>query len=269
MKIESHNFTVLPKGFVKMTNLKKLRISNGPLKKLPVGMESLSKLKDISITFNSIRSFDVDILKYKQLSRLVLSYNKITFVHRNLWRHPAMGLLLINSNIGLNVPSDMHLPNLYFLDISNNSITLPKTLGKEHLRSIVFLFLNGNRLTGKYLPNSFDTLSPTLKKLGIGRCGLLGVPQYLKSFDKLTYLDIRNNNITSIPDQFINWIENRNIEAYMDGNAFICSKHSGESVSKVCKTLCSKYCYTANYKNNYCDHECNSKDCDYDENECK
>ena len=140
MKIESHNFTVLPKGFVKMTNLKKLRISNGPLKKLPVGMESLSKLKHISITFNSIRSFDVDILKYKQLSRLVLSYNKITFVHRNLWRHPAMGLLLINSNIGLNVPSDMHLPNLYFLDISNNSITLPKTLGKEHLRSIVFLF---------------------------------------------------------------------------------------------------------------------------------
>ena len=88
--IKSHNMTMLPDGIVKMTNLRKLAIRNGPLMKLPDNMENLKKLTYIDFEFNRLQRFDVDVSSFDFLKSVYIRFNNITRVHNNLWKHETI-----------------------------------------------------------------------------------------------------------------------------------------------------------------------------------
>ena len=78
--------------------------SSAPLPKpgpLPIEdwtKEELIKINRFIVSFNNIQTFDVDVLKWKYLSELELMFNNITTHNENLWQHPELVNLAINSN---------------------------------------------------------------------------------------------------------------------------------------------------------------------------
>ncbi len=269
--IKSHNLTLLPDRIVEMTNLRKLAIRNGPLMTLPDNIEKLKELTYIDFEFNRLKHFDVDMSKFLFLNRIYISYNIITHVHDSFWKHDTVTEIEANSNIGLRMPlnpKDIYLPNVFLFDIRNNSVLLPSILGKDQLPSIIGLLLDGNRIpqTGG---TSIETLSSNLALLGLARCGLKTLPSYLTDFKYLKYLDARDNNITEVPKEVTNWIKDTGIEVYFSGNKLLC-ENDAENYGTYCEEICSKYCWSKDgNKDNYCDPNCNSKECDYDGGKCE
>ena len=95
------------------------------------------------------------------------------------------------------------------------------------------------------------------------------LPSYLTDFKYLKYLDARDNNITEVPKEVTNWIKDTGIEAYFSGNKLLCENDS-ENYGKYCEEICSKYCWSKDgNKDNYCNPDCNSKECDYDGGKCE
>ena len=269
--IKSHNLTMLPDRIVEMTNLRKLAIRNGPLMTLPDNMEKLKELTDIDFQFNRLKRFDVDVSKYLFLNRIYIRFNTITHVHDSFWKHDTVTEIEANSNIGLRMPlnpKDIYLPNVFYFDIRNNSVLLPSILGKDQLPSITFLLLDGNRISQNGGTN-IETLSSNLALLGLARCGLKTLPSYLTDFKYLKYLNARDNNITEVPKEVTNWIKDTGIEAYFSGNKLLC-ENDAENYGKYCEEICSKYCWSKDgNKDNYCNPDCNSKECDYDGGKCE
>ena len=179
--------------------MRNVEITRGRLNKLPDKMEELIKINRFIVSFNNIQTFDVDVLKWKYLSDLVLMFNNITTHHENLWQHPQLVNLPINSNKGFWMPQDVNkikLPQLIFLDMGNNSGIISNELSSTQLPAINDMYLDGNIMEN--FPSKFHTFQTTIQYLGIARCGLKELQQYLESFNNLKYLDARNNSITSV-----------------------------------------------------------------------
>ena len=134
--------------------------------------------------------------------------------------------------------------------------------------AILYLYLSGNKMAGGVLPEAFVELSSTLVKIGVADCEITSLPAYLSTFEKVNYLDARNNYIATVPSEVTKWIQDRNIEAYFHNNSLLC-KNDAANYGKYCEALCSRYCYAKVHKNNRCDVACNSKECDYDDGECR
>ena len=108
------------------------------------------------------------------------------------------------------------------------------------------------------------SLQDSLVDLGISRCNLKSLPLYLSGFKRLAYLDARDNNITTIDDSLKELIATNHIESYFSGNE-VCNWDK----SLDCEPLCSKYCWSRHVsKNDECDINCNSYECDYDGGDC-
>ena len=153
-----------------------------------------------------------------------------------------------------------------FLDARNNSVAFPvhRIGASAGMRS---LYLNGN-LVGRNggLPEKISDLASNLVALGISECNLESLPSYFSSFDKMKYLDVRNNRISSLPNEVIKLIRSSGMEAYFHNNTGLC----GDLMlgQQYCAPLCSRYCYSRKHKNGHCDDACNSKECRYDGGDC-
>ena len=126
--------------------------------------------------------------------------------------------------------------------------------------AIMYLYLNGNNLT------SFPSkeLNDNLVDLGIARCNLKSLPSYLSKFERLRYLDARDNKIVNVDDDLKDMIRENVVESYFSGNAICVS-----DTSLDCEPLCSKTCWSKKVsKNGECDISCNSKECEYDGGDC-
>eukprot|EP00942_MAST-04A_sp_MAST-4A-sp1_P007962 g7962.t1 len=268
LKIVGHNMTKLSdEKFVKMTSLRNVEITRGRLNKLPDKMEELIKINRFIVSFNNIQTFDVDVLKWKYLSDLVLMFNNITKHHKNLWLHPQLVNLAINSNKGFWIPQDVNnikLPQLIYLHMGNNSGIIPNELSSTQLPAINNMYLNGNKMEN--FPSKFHTFQTTIQYLGIARCGLKELQQHLESFEKLVYLDARNNSITSISPEIKQMIKDTiDFESYFSGNP-ACQNDKDLN----CTRLCTDYCWSEKgFTNGACDETCDSRECKYDGGECK
>eukprot|EP00942_MAST-04A_sp_MAST-4A-sp1_P013016 g13016.t1 len=265
ISLNQHNFTELPERFAEMTNIQRLSILRGPLKRVPTNMERLLKLTYIDMSFNKIRNFSVNISKFQFLSKLTLEFNEIKAIDESVWKHETLTGLQINSNRHLEITEDIHLPNVFYLDVRNNSVLIPSTLGKIQLPSILFLYLNGNTFHGNVFPTQFETLHTVLRGIGVAQCKLKNFPTYLDTFTLIRYIDARDNNISSIPKNIENWFESKgeSLELYLSGNENVCKTNE-----KYCPKICSKYCWKENSKDGFCDTSCNSKECEYDGGDC-
>eukprot|EP00942_MAST-04A_sp_MAST-4A-sp1_P003507 g3507.t1 len=256
--------TTLPTDIVyDMDGLRSFHINDCNLTKLPENMENLVEMNNFDVSFNKLIEFNIDIGKWKKLVRLFLSFNRISKYNQEaLWTHSNLVNLAINDNVGMKMPVDIEMPFLNFLMLSNNSVSVNSNIfNKENLPGLIFLFLNGNNLIN--FPDK--SLKAELLQLGIARCNVTDLPLYLSEFTKLRYLDARNNNISVVNNKFKSLIKRNRIEAYFSGN-----KACKLDKELDCEPLCSKYCWSRNNakNNNYCDKDCNSKECKYDNGEC-
>ena len=267
LKIVGHNMTKLHDvNFVKMTSLRSATISRGRLQKLPDNMELLIKMNRFDVSFNNLQTFDVDVLKWTYLSQLWLMFNNITQHNKNLWQHPELVNLAINSNKGLWMPLNvdkLKLPQLIYLHMGNNSGIIPSELSSKQLPSIIDMYLDGNKMEN--LPSKFNTFQTTLQYLGVARCGLKEL-QYLESFQNLRYLDARNNSLISVSSEIKKMMKDTvDFESYFSGNS-VCQSDKDLN----CTPLCTEYCWSEKgFNNNVCDVTCDSRECGYDGGECK
>ena len=108
------------------------------------------------------------------------------------------------------------------------------------------------------------SLKETLQNLGIARCHLKQLPSYLADFNKLKYIDARDNNISTVNDDLKLLIKSNRVESYFSGNPACDTDNNID-----CKLVCSKYCWSMNELNNdRCEPQCNSKECEYDGGDC-
>ena len=238
--IKNHNMTVLNDKFVELSALRKVSITSGPLNQLPKNMEYLTQMNRFNVAYNKLQSFDVNIQKWKALSQLMLMFNDITIVHENLWQHPSVVNLHLNSNVGLSMPQDVtkiNLPRVVFFDLGNNTGIIPNGLSSEQLPSVNYLYLDGNNMSS--LSASFDTFNDVLVYLGVARCGLKEL-KYLESFKSLMYLDARNNSLTAVSSEIKTMINGKEgFESYFSGNPVCVSDKELN-----CAHLCTEYCWS-------------------------
>ena len=268
LKIESdYSLTALPNTLVdEMTGLRKVFIRNCNLTTLPPKMEQLTEMVDFEVSFNRLEEFDVDVLKWELLSELELMFNNITKYNMNLWQHPQLVNLGINSNKGLWMPQDatkIKLPQLIYLHMGNNSGIISNELSSAQLPAISDMYLDGNKMEN--FPSKFHTFQTTLQYLGVARCGLKEL-EYLELFDNLKYLDARNNSITSVSPEIKAMIKGTtDFESYFSGNP-ACQNDKDLN----CKQVCTDYCWSEKgFTNGGCDVTCDSRECKYDGGECK
>eukprot|EP00944_MAST-04C_sp_MAST-4C-sp1_P013083 g13083.t1 len=212
LKIKDHNITKISDKFVRLTALRIVIIESGTLETLPKNMEKLVHMNRLNLDFNRLKSFDVDVLQWKDLSQMRLDFNNITQYNENLWVHPQLVNLLIGSNPGLQISKKVFLPRLMFLDVSNNSVSIPEL----KLPAINYLYLGGNLLS--QLPTNIESWKDTLMYLGVARCGLKSLEK-ISTLKKLIYLDARNNSLRSVSNEVKSMINLRKgFESYFSGN---------------------------------------------------
>ena len=149
--------------------------------------------------------------------------------------------------------------------MGNNSVQIPTELSYDQLPAMVFLYLDGNKM--EMLPSKFDGFSKTILRLSIARCGLISLTG-LEEFERLEYLDARNNSISSISENVKDMMKNKkHFESYFSGNP-LCSEKKNSDLN--CARLCTDYCWSeqTGFNNGICDTTCDSKECNYDGGDC-
>ena len=270
--VDHHDMVELSEKFITMQALQRVSIESGPLRRLPENMENLPYVSYFGVRFNRLEAFDVDILKWDYLTVLKISFNNITYHHQNVWKHPNVASLHLNSNVGFHMPANMneiYLPHVFYLHMGNNSSPLPNTLGSRQLPLIKFLYIDGNKLSHGRLPAEFENMGKTLQKLGFARTGMVQFPtvNFWSSFSKLGYIDARGNSISNISSGVGSWLEAQGVENYFSGNPICGNGHTEKEIN--CERLCSEFCWSRNSNTNqYCDRTCDSAVCEMDGGEC-
>ena len=258
-----YKLVALPSSLVDtMTGLRKVFVRNCNLTALPPRMEQLTEMVDFEVSFSQLQSFHVDVGKWEKLNKLHLQYNNITQYNENaLWTHSNVAAIFLLGNKIRQIPFfASYLPSLNYLHIGENNIDIEVPLSKKQFPSLVFLYVNGNNLIE--FPD--ESLGASLVKLGVARCNLKTLPQYLSNFNSLKYLDARGNNITFVDNALKVLMKTNKVESYFAGND-VCKRDK----SLDCEPLCSKYCWSRDVLNDgICDETCNTKICQFDGGDC-
>eukprot|EP00943_MAST-04B_sp_MAST-4B-sp1_P000194 g194.t1 len=265
LHIENDYTLILPQKITtEMDGLRKVHITNSNLTSLPDNMENLIEMRDFEIAFTKLTAFNVDVRKWENIVRLFLTYNNIRqYNEEAVWTHPTIVSLDFGDNVGLKMPgadAKISMPSLQYLNTMNNSVSVNTIFNSDNFPRLLFLYISGNDLVT--FPDK--SMKKTIVKLTIARCNLFSLPNYLHEFDKLQYLDVRYNNISHVDSKLISLIKTKEMETYFAGNEIACNEHENLD----CEPLCSIYCSRRTSKNNFCNAECNSKECEYDGGDC-
>ena len=264
---EGHSLKELSEDFGELTALRYVKLQSGPLRRLPTTLKRLNKLTYFDISFNRLGSFDVDIKGWHFLLDLRVGYNNVSTMHPSVWKHTTLVNLRLNSNKGLRLPdSGISLPELYYLDIGNNSAILPKRLGPQEFPKLTSLYIDENILRGDGIyPEGMEEFQ-SVDVLGIARLGITKLPAFMMKYKLLSLLDVRNNrisNLTEVENKYIDELKTENgIRLYMSGNPGCPSGLTS------CELQCSIYCYDYILGDGECDPVCNSISCEFDDADC-
>ena len=270
LELNAYNSSELPAGFNRMTNMRKLNIVNSGLERMPKGIDTaFASMSEFRVSESMLTSFDFDVQKWRHLIHLDLMGNRLKSIHESVWSHPHLMNLYLDDNVGLQIPSSeslaISLPNLQSFFFMNNSAHIPRDVfNNKNFPILLLLYLNGNIMAT--FPDSFESLKNKVSAVGVARMGLTKLPAYLSDFSRLTYIDLRDNNISSVDSALSSIISRNQITAYFSGND-VCQTPSAKFLD--CVPLCSKFCWNRNHgTNKYCDRSCNSALCDFDWGEC-
>ena len=266
---QGYNRTTLPGKFTGLNAMRKLTIQNSALTTMPMDMGAEFKKVNLIVLKNCrLSAFDVDVSMCEELITLYLDFNSLLFVHKSVWNHQVLMNFDISDNPGLTIPKQkILLPKLSYFAMANNSMEIMPTLfenldGTPSFPSIQRLYISGNKMVTA--PSTMKNVAPTLKKIWMAGVGLVSLPDYMSSFERIQFIDVRNNNITIVDDRFMKILPLIAISYFADNP--VCSTSLRDKLD--CVPLCSKYCFARYHDNGFCDSSCNSFKCDYDGGDC-
>jgi Leucine-rich repeat (LRR) protein len=201
--------------------VRKLDISYNDLDgTLPSSIADIDFLNGLYLNSNNLRgAVPASVGNLKQLTDLVLYNNLFTDIPATLGDLPNLSYLDLSDNRwAATIPLSFgNLSNLKILNLGNNLLsgTIPDTLGR--LSNLKWLVLPYNQLTGN-IPTSLTNLS-YLTDLSLNNNQLSGtIPDSLAKNTKLVNISLNNNHLTGrIPDSLQNITELRHF--YLNDNS--------------------------------------------------
>ena len=256
IEMDRHPFATLPPVIDSMTALRRVEITNGPLRQLSDGFGSQSKdLAMINMDFNELTALPDSFSNMLALHTVYMVFNEIETIPMGFWKLPELYWIDLSTNRIRESfeKAEMNLPNLHFLQIQNNTITTLPHHGWSNSPSLVIFEASGNRLNS--LPREFSTLE-NLQYLYVARNNLSvsGMPAELAYLKQLKMLDIRNNSLVALPS----WCKMIQT-VYASGNKYC----DGDHVESICRRQCSDYCTETELQAPGCANGCNSASCGY------
>jgi hypothetical protein len=195
-----------PDIIFRFNNLTNLEIKYGNFKTLPPEIGSLQTFEDITFKRNGVQVLPQEIGKLKNLRRLDLPENELGGEDSNL---EAIG----------------ELENLKILLLDSNELQVIPACIIPGLRKLNSISLNFNEFSQEGLDNLLNQLSklPELKEIFLRGCGIKTLAEIEGGFEKLTKLDLEQNEIAELPDFVtkipnLEWLPLKENPIYTDGS---------------------------------------------------
>jgi hypothetical protein len=197
---------IFPDTIFRFNNLTNLEIKYGNFKTLPPEIGSLQTFEDITFKRNGVQVLPQEIGKLKNLRRLDLPENELGGVDSNL-------------------EAIAELENLKILLLDWNDLQVIPGCIIPGLRRLNSISLNFNEFSQEGLGDLLNQLSklPELKEIFLRGCGIKTLPEIEGGFEKLTKLDLEQNEITELPDFVtkipnLEWLPLKENPIYTDGS---------------------------------------------------
>eukprot|EP00106_Octopus_bimaculoides_P017541 XP_014784983.1 PREDICTED: leucine-rich repeat-containing protein 40-like [Octopus bimaculoides] len=218
LQIDNNNMTNLPDGIGQLSNLEDLNASNNSLVTLPPNLGKLTKVRNLNLSSNQLTTIPAEVGNMSQMRNSVhelhLGFNYITELSKeHLAPLGQITLMDLRDNKLKEIPAEITLlANLQRLDLTNNSLQgLPNEVGlMVNLRNLQF---DGNpirnirrdiimhkRAAFKKGQRVFKLIE-SLSELHMGFNKLTCLPADIGKMVHLTYLDVRNNCMTDLPEE--------------------------------------------------------------------
>ncbi|ESN94677.1 hypothetical protein HELRODRAFT_107921 [Helobdella robusta] len=198
LDIHDNGLSSLPDSLATLTLLNRLNISQNMFSELPKCVYQLKNLCSLQAQQNKISSIEDSIGYLINLEELDLSSNELTELSACVDYLTRLLRLNLMKNKIATLPSEIgSLKNLKILDASDNKLErLPEAVGM--LNKLEILYLQFNQI------NQFPDLKgcTVLKELHLGKNSLQSLPvDRLSSLVSLKILDLKDNQLSSIPDE--------------------------------------------------------------------
>ncbi|XP_052830852.1 leucine-rich repeat-containing protein 40, partial [Octopus bimaculoides] len=230
LQIDNNNMTNLPDGIGQLSNLEDLNASNNSLVTLPPNLGKLTKVRNLNLSSNQLTTIPAEVGNMSQMRNSVhelhLGFNYITELSKeHLAPLGQITLMDLRDNKLKEIPAEITLlANLQRLDLTNNSLQgLPNEVGlMVNLRNlqfdgnpirnirrdiimvgrIIFFFITFYIFFEKKQKNKIVfKLIESLSELHMGFNKLTCLPADIGKMVHLTYLDVRNNCMTDLPEE--------------------------------------------------------------------
>ncbi len=155
LNLSKNKLSELPSSFSKLDSLKSVIFYENQFQHFPLEVTQLESLKDLDFYYNSIDEIPIEIANLQNLERLYLSFNNIKvlpdtmrtlkklkrlYIHHNgliiipnwITEIDSLEVLDVGYNKLINFPDVSEMPNLYEVDIQDNTIgKIPWKLAKK------------------------------------------------------------------------------------------------------------------------------------------
>ena len=259
---------------VEMKSLKSIRVQNGPLAHFPK-MTMFERVSIIDFSNNILETVPDDFGTLG-ITQLQLQFNRLRDIPKSIWGNEHLVYLSVASNnIAELSEYDQANGRLVTLYLSNNSLRVVPSIALKQ-QSLKYLFLDGNELL--HLPPEISELDQLREFSFNNSVRIKTIPETFSVLNNLLFLDARNNSIAHLPEKLKSL---KSLQyAYFDGNP-ICTNGwmttadkalvqridvpAGESCTKQCSPYCPNF---LKEDPSNCYPECNSAQCEFQNNVC-
>ncbi|XP_035699357.1 leucine-rich repeat-containing protein 40-like isoform X2 [Branchiostoma floridae] len=198
LDVHDNELTSLPKEIGDLQHLQKLNVSHNKLQSLPPELCHLTNLLYLHVDYNKLTELPNDLGTLEHIEDLDLSHNELATLPPSIGYVSRLTKFNASNNKLANLPPEIgDLHNIRVLDLSNNQLEyLPSDVGR--LGKLEQLYIKYNKL--REFPNLQQC--EQLKELhaGFNLIGCLSA-DHLKLLPGLVLLDLRDNKLTSIPEE--------------------------------------------------------------------
>jgi protein scribble len=189
----------LPAKFFRLTNLRKLSLSENDLMRIPPNIVNLTKLAELDVSKNAIEELPTNMQFCRSLLVLDLSSNPLLRTPESLSSVSSLTQLYINDVSIPSLPKDVgNLSNLRILESRENLLkSLPTSI--KNLKKLQRLDVGNNEIES--LPDELGEMEELIE-LWLDDNSILELPQSLVQLRHLVVLDITKNKVELFPPNF-------------------------------------------------------------------
>ncbi len=193
----------------KISQLEKLRLSNGKFDTLPEGIGNLTNLTELRIDRCKIISIPESIGNCNKLIELELDDNKLTTLPKSIGKLKELKVLNVESNQLETLPKEIgQLDNLVELRLLyNNFQSLPNELGQ--LKKLIAIYAESNKFTE--FPVALTAIE-SLQFINLNDNVIAQFPPEMKRMKKLIELTLECNELSSLPKELCELAEQGTLE---------------------------------------------------------